>query len=94
MKTANLDNFDAIHEEVAKVMEKELDKCGSMKIMIQGEHDKGWEQVKMRMEQLQAAKQKIQEMEESTCLGCRIAVSGDVEPCSTLPVHIAVVRDR
>eukprot|EP00439_Symbiodinium_sp_Y106_P035307 s2006_g4.t1 len=65
MKTANLDNFDAIHEEVAKVMEKELDKCGSMKIMIQGEHDKGWEQVKMRMEQLQAAKQKIQEQKRA-----------------------------
>ncbi|CAE7255522.1 unnamed protein product [Symbiodinium natans] len=66
MKTANLDNFDLIHEEVAKVMEKELDKCGSLKALIQAEHDKGWEQVKLRMEQLQAAKQKIQEQKRAT----------------------------
>ncbi|CAE7945274.1 unnamed protein product [Symbiodinium sp. KB8] len=77
MKTANLDNFDAIHEEVAKVMEKELDKCGSMKIMIQGEHDKGWEQVKMRMEQLQAAKQKIQEQKRVAKEKAEIHVKDD-----------------
>eukprot|EP00435_Cladocopium_sp_Y103_P065496 s47_g27.t1 len=64
MKLATLENFDKIHEEVAKVMEQELEKCGSLQATIQAEHDKGWEQVKLRMEQLQAAKQKLQEQKK------------------------------
>lgn len=65
MKLANLDNFDQIHEEVAKVMDQELEKCGSLQSTIQAEHDKGWEQVKLRMEQLQVAKQKLQEQKKA-----------------------------
>lgn len=64
MKLATLENFDKIHEEVAKVMQQELEKCGSLQAIIQAEHDKGWEQVKLRMEQLQAAKQKLQEQKK------------------------------
>ena len=37
-----------------------------------GHRCQGWEQVKMRMEQLQAAKQKIQEMEESAWYSIRV----------------------
>lgn len=65
MKMANLENFDKIHEEVANVMQQELEKCGSLAVMIQAEHDKGWEQVTLRMEQLQAAKQKLQEQKKA-----------------------------